>query len=141
MGCQLELNVKDGKVVKVTTPRWNASAPNHGSLCIKGRFGYDFLDHPDRLTKPMIRVDGELKEASWDEAISYIVGQARRHQRKAWSGCRCRFCLGAVHQRGELPLPEILAGGDQAPTTSITAPGSDTAPPWPVWPQHSAAGR
>jgi predicted molibdopterin-dependent oxidoreductase YjgC len=73
VGCQLELNVKDGKVVKVSTPRWNASAPNHGSLCIKGRFGYDFLDHPDRLTRPLIRVDGELKEASWDEAISYIA--------------------------------------------------------------------
>jgi predicted molibdopterin-dependent oxidoreductase YjgC len=73
VGCQLELNVKDNKVVKVTTPRWNASAPNHGSLCIKGRFGYDFLDHPDRLTKPLIRVDGELKEASWEEAISYIA--------------------------------------------------------------------
>jgi predicted molibdopterin-dependent oxidoreductase YjgC len=69
----MELNVKDGKVVKVTTPRWNALPPNHGSLCIKGRFGYDFLDSPDRLTRPMIRVDGELKETGWDEALSYIA--------------------------------------------------------------------
>jgi predicted molibdopterin-dependent oxidoreductase YjgC len=73
VGCQMDLNVKDGKVVKVTTPRWNASAPNHGSLCIKGRFGYDFLDHPDRLTKPLIRVDGELKETSWNEALAYVA--------------------------------------------------------------------
>jgi len=73
VGCQLELNVKVGKIVKVTTPRWNAPPPNYGSLCIKGRFGYDFIDHPDRLTKPMIRIDGELKEASWDEAIGYIA--------------------------------------------------------------------
>ena len=65
--------MKDNKVVKVTTPRWNAPAPNYGSLCIKGRFGYDFLDHPDRLTKPMIRVDGELKETSWDVALAYIA--------------------------------------------------------------------
>ncbi len=73
VGCQMELNVKDGRVVKVTTPRWNAPAPNRGSLCIKGRFGFDFLDHPDRITKPLIRIDGELKEASWDEAIAYVA--------------------------------------------------------------------
>ncbi len=48
-------------------------APNDGSLCIKGRFGYDFVDHPDRLTKPLIRKDGELKEASWDEALAYMA--------------------------------------------------------------------
>ncbi len=48
-------NVKDGKIVKVTTPREGAPPPNLGSLCIKGRFGYDFVDHADRLTKPLIR--------------------------------------------------------------------------------------
>jgi predicted molibdopterin-dependent oxidoreductase YjgC len=73
VGCQMDLNIKEGKVVKVSTPRWNAPPPNSGSLCIKGRFGYDFLDHPDRLTKPLIRVDGELKEASWDDAIAYVA--------------------------------------------------------------------
>jgi predicted molibdopterin-dependent oxidoreductase YjgC len=73
VGCQMDLNVKDGKIVKVTTPREDAPPPNNGSLCIKGRFGYDFVTHPDRLTTPMIRVDGELKEASWDEAIVYVA--------------------------------------------------------------------
>ena len=73
VGCQMDLNIKEGKVVKVTTPRWNAPPPNSGSLCIKGRFGYDFLDHPDRLTKPLIRVDGILKEASWDDAVAYVA--------------------------------------------------------------------
>ena len=113
VGCQMELNVKDGKVVKVTTPRWNASAPNHGSLCIKGRFGYDFVGHPDRLTKPLIRKDGELKEATWDEAISLYCGEACRDQRKAWAGCHCRIFIGPLHQRGKLPLPEILPRGDR----------------------------
>ncbi len=73
VGCQMDVNVKDGKIVKVTTPREDAPAPNNGSLCIKGRFGYDFVSNPERLTKPMIRVGGELKEATWDEAISYVA--------------------------------------------------------------------
>jgi predicted molibdopterin-dependent oxidoreductase YjgC len=73
VGCQMDLNVKDGKVIKVTTPREGAVPPNNGSLCIKGRFGYDFVGHKDRLTKPMIRVDGELREASWDEAVAYVA--------------------------------------------------------------------
>ncbi|MDT8272023.1 MAG: 2Fe-2S iron-sulfur cluster-binding protein [Desulfomonilia bacterium] len=73
VGCQMDLNVKDGRIVKVTTPRTEVMPPNGGSLCIKGRFGYDFLHHPDRLTSPMIRVDGELKETSWDEAVAYVA--------------------------------------------------------------------
>ena len=73
VGCQMDVNVKENHIVKITTPREGVPAPNYGSLCIKGRFGYDFVDHKDRLTKPMIRVDGELKEATWDEAIAYVA--------------------------------------------------------------------
>ncbi len=73
VGCQLDVNVKDNRIVKITTPREDAPAPNYGSLCIKGRFGYDFVGHEDRLTNPMIRVDGELKDATWDEAILYVA--------------------------------------------------------------------
>jgi len=73
VGCQLDLNLKDDQIVKITTPREDAPPPNNGSLCIKGRFGFDFISHPDRLKTPMIRKNGELKEASWDEAIGYIA--------------------------------------------------------------------
>ncbi len=70
VGCQLELHVKDNQVVKVTgfdVP------PNNGSLCVKGRFGYNFINHPDRLTKPLIKKNGEFKEASWDEALNLVA--------------------------------------------------------------------
>jgi predicted molibdopterin-dependent oxidoreductase YjgC len=72
VGCQLDLNIHDGKIVKVTGNR-EYGQPNEGSLCVKGRFGMDFVNHPDRLKTPLIRKDGELKEASWDEAFSYIA--------------------------------------------------------------------
>jgi predicted molibdopterin-dependent oxidoreductase YjgC len=75
VGCQLDLNVdRDGndgrgRVVRVTSPE-PGSTTNDGNLCVKGRFAYDFIDHPDRLTTPLIRGDdGEFHEASWDEAL------------------------------------------------------------------------
>jgi len=53
VGCQFDLNVKDNKIIRVTS---NPKAPVNGMhLCVKGRYGYDFVHHPDRLTKPMVR--------------------------------------------------------------------------------------
>lgn len=73
MGCQFYLDVKDGQIVQVSS-RWDAPS-NHGWLCVKGRFGWDFVHHPDRLTKPLIRREkgGELQEATWDEALDFIA--------------------------------------------------------------------
>ena len=73
VGCQMDLNIKENKIVHVTTPREGAPPPNSGSLCIKGRFGYDYVGHADRLTTPMIRENGVLKEATWDDALEYIA--------------------------------------------------------------------
>jgi len=73
VGCQLDLRVKDGRMVKITTAREGAPVPNRGSLCIKGRFGHDFVHHPERLTMPLIRKEGELREATWEEAIGYVA--------------------------------------------------------------------
>ncbi len=67
VGCQLYLHVKEDRVVKVTGVE--DMPPNNGSLCVKGRFGFDFINSPDRLTTPLIRENGELREATWDEAL------------------------------------------------------------------------
>jgi predicted molibdopterin-dependent oxidoreductase YjgC len=66
------LNVNDNKVVKVTSSH-EIPGPNNGSLCVKGRFGYDFIGHPDRLTKPLVKDKGEFREATWDEALDRIA--------------------------------------------------------------------
>jgi len=70
VGCQLELQVKDDTVVGAQ-PLYGEA--NKGLLCVKGKFGYNFINHKDRLTKPLIRKDGVLTEASWEEAISLIA--------------------------------------------------------------------
>ena len=74
VGCQLDLIVKDDKVVG-TQPLYGPS--NKGLMCVKGKFGYNFINHKDRLTKPLIRKDGELVEAEWSEAISLIADRIK----------------------------------------------------------------
>lgn len=75
VGCQLDLNIDRaahegrGRVVKVTSPP-AGTPPNDGNLCVKGRFVTRFIDHPDRLTHPLVRdAAGRLVEASWDDAL------------------------------------------------------------------------
>ncbi|NOZ50706.1 MAG: 2Fe-2S iron-sulfur cluster binding domain-containing protein [Chloroflexi bacterium] len=54
VGCNFDLNVRDGEIVRVTSAH---DAPVNGmALCVKGRYGYDYVNHPDRLTRPMVRV-------------------------------------------------------------------------------------
>jgi predicted molibdopterin-dependent oxidoreductase YjgC len=73
VGCQLWLHVKDGKITKVTGVE-NA-APNDGRLCVKGRFGYDFIYSQDRLKTPLIKENGSFREASWDEALDLVAAK------------------------------------------------------------------
>src|SRR5437762_2295213 len=62
VGCQVDRHVADNKVLRVTSPDIELDTPNQGSTCVKGRFGYDFPQHRDRLTKPLIR-KGWVKES------------------------------------------------------------------------------
>jgi formate dehydrogenase major subunit len=65
VGCQVDLHVAGNKVVRVTSPDIELDTPNQGSTCVKGRFGYDFPQHRDRLTKPLIRRGWEKGEGRW----------------------------------------------------------------------------
>jgi len=72
VGCQLELLVKGDKVVGAEP---YSVGPNKGLLCVKGRFAYNFINHPDRLKKPLIKKDGKFEEATWDEALNLVVSK------------------------------------------------------------------
>jgi formate dehydrogenase alpha subunit len=67
------LEVANGKLIG-TIPSKN-SPMNQGKLCIKGWNAHEFVHSSERLTKPLIRVDGILKEASWDEALDYTASK------------------------------------------------------------------
>src|SRR5207249_5265326 len=70
VGCSFDVWTKDRHILKI--------APEHGpangiSTCIKGKFGWDFVNSPDRLTAPLIREGGQFREASWDEALGLVA--------------------------------------------------------------------
>ena len=73
VGCQIDLNVNPGtsKIVRVTSPV--GCIPNDGNLCVKGRFAMDFVAHENRLTTPLIKRNGKLEKATWQQAINLIA--------------------------------------------------------------------
>jgi predicted molibdopterin-dependent oxidoreductase YjgC len=70
-GCQIELVTRDNEVIAVTAPL--GEGINEGNLCSKGRFGFTFINHSDRLQRPLIRKRGKFVKTSWDEALSLVA--------------------------------------------------------------------
>ncbi len=73
VGCNFDLNIKDNKVIGVTS---TSDSPVNGRLlCVKGRFGTDFVHSPRRLTTPLVRRDGHLEPATWEEALALVTNR------------------------------------------------------------------
>ncbi len=69
-GCKTTLGVRNDEIVRGNNR--DRSGVNGEFLCIKGRYGFDFSEHADRLQSPMIRVNGKLEEVSWSKALETI---------------------------------------------------------------------
>jgi len=70
VGCSFDVWTKDRHILKVEP----LDGPTNGiSTCVKGKFGWDFVNSPDRLTKPLIREGGKFREASWEEALDLVA--------------------------------------------------------------------
>jgi formate dehydrogenase major subunit len=109
VGCQLTYHVRDGRIVCV---EGRDGPSNRGRLCVKGRFGLDYLDHPARLTRPLVRRPGvpkrldpdfdpahpltHFREAGWEEALDLAAGGLRtlreRHGPAALAGFGSAKC-------------------------------------------------
>ena len=75
VGCQVNLHMHQDMIYKVTG-RFD-SPVNRGNLCVKGRFGVDFVHAPDRLAQPLIRTSDGLRPASWDDALNTVATRLR----------------------------------------------------------------
>jgi predicted molibdopterin-dependent oxidoreductase YjgC len=80
VGCQIDLLVKDELIYRVNGRFDNPV--NRGNLCVKGRFGFDFIHAPDRLTAPLVRYDRTQPldaghETTWDTALDYVAARLR----------------------------------------------------------------
>ncbi|WP_295103856.1 formate dehydrogenase subunit alpha [uncultured Candidatus Kuenenia sp.] len=73
VGCSLVLHIKNNEILQVTADI--NSAPNYGSLCVKGRYGFEFYSSKDRLKTPLVRdnINEPFREASWEEAIGLVA--------------------------------------------------------------------
>lgn len=71
VGCQIELHIQDGRIMR--SAGVEGVSPSDGRLCVKGRFGLDFVHSPKRLTSPLIKKNGKFEEATWEEALQLIA--------------------------------------------------------------------
>jgi formate dehydrogenase alpha subunit len=71
VGCQMDVGVLENRLVRVRGHR--GGSPNNGQLCVKGRFGLGFVESSERLKMPLVRKDGQLVPASWEEALSLVA--------------------------------------------------------------------
>jgi NADH-quinone oxidoreductase subunit G len=70
-GCKTTLGVRNGEIIRANNR--DRSGVNGEFLCIKGRYGFDFNTHPDRLTSPLVRINGELQPVSWAQAFRVVA--------------------------------------------------------------------
>ena len=103
-GCQMYLETKDTEVIRVSSPlswknKWGdraETAKGHGGLCVRGRFGFEYLDSQHRLVQPLVREGGRLVEKSWLETMHVLVDRfaeiKRQHGADAIAGLATARC-------------------------------------------------
>jgi NADH-quinone oxidoreductase subunit G len=96
-GCQLKLSVREGKVVRAWSK--DMTGINEEFLCIKGRYGNEFVNSPDRIRTPLVRHHGRFEPVSWDEAIEYVA--ARLKEMKTTQGPESIACIGSPRLTNE----------------------------------------
>jgi len=119
VGCNLQLHVKDDYIFKVTSP--HDGVVNQGNLCVKGRFGYDYIYHPKRVTTPLIRKTpqkpgertqgfdrDEWREASWDEALDYVADRLVEIYQRDGSDAMSVYCCAKATNEDNYLLQKMF---------------------------------
>ncbi|GIV67657.1 formate dehydrogenase subunit alpha [Caldilinea sp.] len=119
VGCNLQLHVKDDFIYRITSP--HDAVVNKGNLCVKGRFGYDFMYHPDRVTTPLIRKTpqapgrrtqafdrSEWREVSWDEALDYVADRLVEIYRRDGSKAMAVYCCAKATNEDNYLLQKMF---------------------------------
>ena len=119
VGCNLHLHVKDEFIYRITSP--HDAVVNQGNLCVKGRFGYDFMYHPDRVTTPLIRKTlqqpgartqafdrSEWRAASWDEALDYVADRLVEIYQRDGSQAMAVYCCAKATNEDNYLLQKLF---------------------------------
>lgn len=118
VGCNLQLHIKDDYIYKVTSPF--QAIVNHGNLCVKGRFGYDFIYNKDRITTPLIRKikqqpgartqafdRDQWREVSWDEALDYAADRMVEIYRRDGADAMAVYCCAKATNEDNYLLQKL----------------------------------
>ena len=115
VGCQIDLHIANGIIYRVDG-RFDNDV-NHGNLCVKGRFGYDFVHAPDRLHTPLLKEKDDRPRAargfyaaSWDEALTEVADRLR-YLRDTYGPDSIAFLTSAKCTNEENYLMQKLARG------------------------------
>ena len=119
VGCQIDLQVQNDRIVKVDAPF--DVAPNYGRLCTKGRFGTDFVHHPSRLKQPLIRKDlGQkprqpvgldgFRPASWDEALDLAAEKLAEIVQQHGGDAMGTFCSAKATNEDNYVFQKFVRG-------------------------------
>lgn len=119
VGCNLELHVRDNFIYRVTSPF--DSVVNHGNLCVKGRFGYDFIYNPKRITVPLIRKEpqkpgnrhqafelDQWREATWEEALELVADRLTEIYRTSGSNAMAAYCCAKATNEDNYLLQKMF---------------------------------
>ncbi len=96
-GCKTTLSVRNHEILRANNR--DLSGFNNEFLCVKGRFGFDFTRHPERLKQPLVRRNGSLQPASWEEALEEIAARLARVREQ--SGAEAVGFYGSNHTTNE----------------------------------------
>lgn len=92
-GCKTTLGVRNDQIIRGNNR--DRSGINDEFLCVKGRYGFDFIEHPERLQSPMKKIDGRFEPISWSDALTEIAAKF-----KAADGAKCAV-IGGTHTTNE----------------------------------------
>ena len=108
-GCALDIGVRDGRIVGVRGR--GVDRVNHGRLGPKGLYGWQANNSADRLLHPLVRRDGELREASWDEAMELVAERSRELLATKGSGALGFYTSGQLFLEDYYTLALVARGG------------------------------
>lgn len=119
VGCNLQLHIKDNFIYQVTSD-FN-SVVNHGNLCVKGRFGYDFIYNKDRVTVPLIRKTpqkpgertqafdrSDWREVSWDEALDFAANRLAQIYQQSGARAMAVYCCAKATNEDNYLLQKLF---------------------------------
>ena len=114
------------------------SPANNGMLCVKGRYGYDFVNDPNRLRNPLIKEEGKFREASWEEAITLVANKFMEIKKEHGADSIGGLCSAKVTNEDNYVFMKFMR--KEIGTNNVDhCAGFAIHQQWPVWLLHLEA--